>query len=143
MVLILSVLPDRLAICRLPADAPVPAPPEVSGLWSVTRTQDELSLVLLQAEAPAQGRIEPGWRAIKVAGPLDFSFTGILAALAGPLADAGISLFAVSTFDTDYVLVREVDLERAQAVYADDPQIGADEPETAADRPEIEPDGAW
>jgi hypothetical protein len=63
-----------------------------------------------------EGRIEPGWRAIKVAGPLDFSLTGILATLASPLAEAGISLFAVSTYDTDYVLVREVDLGRAQAV---------------------------
>jgi len=116
MSLLLSVLPDRLAICRLPADSPVPAPPAEGGLWSVTRTRDELSLVLPLAEAPKEGRIEPGWRALQVAGPLDFSLTGILAALAAPLAEAGISLFAISTFDTDYVLVREVDLERAQAV---------------------------
>jgi hypothetical protein len=116
MQLLLSVLPDRLAICRLPADAPVPAPPAVGGLWSVTRTQYELSLVLSESEAPAEGRIEPGWRALKVAGPLDFSLTGILAALAGPLAEAGISLFAIATYDTDYVLVRDVDLERATAV---------------------------
>ena len=116
MQLILSVLPDRLAICRLPADAPVPAPSSVGGLWSVTRTQDELSLVLPEPEASAEGRIEPGWRALKVAGPLDFSLTGILAALATPLAAAGISLFAISTYDTDYVLVREADLERAKTV---------------------------
>jgi uncharacterized protein len=112
--LILSVLPSRLAVCRLSADAPIPHLPAAGGLWSITRTADELSLVVPEAEAPAGGPIEPGWRAFKVAGPLDFSLTGILAALAEPLAKAGISLFAISTFDTDYVLVREVDLERAK-----------------------------
>lgn len=116
MSLLLSVLPDRLAICRLPADSPIPAPPAEGGLWSITRSCDELSLVLPESEAPAEGRVEPGWRAIQVAGPLDFSLTGILAALASPLAEAGISLFAISTYDTDYVLVREVDLERTQVV---------------------------
>jgi hypothetical protein len=72
-------------------------------------------MVLPEAEAPAAGQIEPGWRALKVAGPLDLSLTGILAALAIPLATERIGLFAVSTYDTDYVLVREADLERAQA----------------------------
>ncbi len=114
--LVLSLLSDRLAVCRLAPGAPIPAPPTEGGLWSVTRTADELSLVLPEAEAPATGKIEPGWRALKVAGPLDFSLTGILASLAVPLAEARISLFAISTFDTDYVLVRAVDLERAQEV---------------------------
>jgi hypothetical protein len=72
-------------------------------------------VVLPEAEAPAGGQIEPGWRALKVAGPLDFSLTGILATLAAPLAAAKISLFSISTYDTDYVLVREADLERAKA----------------------------
>ena len=111
----LSILPDRLAICRLPADAPIPAPPAAGGLWSVTRTADEVSVVLPEAKAPSEGEIELGWRAFKVAGPLDFSLTGILAALAVPLTAARISLFAISTFDTDYVLVREADLERTKA----------------------------
>jgi hypothetical protein len=112
--LALSVLPDRLAVCRLPADAPIPAP-STGRLWSVTRTADEVSVVLPEAEAPAAGQIEPGWRAFKVAGPLDFSLTGILAALAVPLATARIGLFAISTYDTDYLLVREADLEHAKA----------------------------
>lgn len=60
---------------------------------------------------PAGIRAEPGWRVLKVEGPLDFSLTGILAALAGALANAGVSLFAVSTYDTDYLLIREEDLE--------------------------------
>jgi hypothetical protein len=108
----LRVLPERLAICRLPPDAPVPEPPS-RGFWSVTCTPDELSVVLLEAEAKPEWKAERGWRGFAVAGPLDFSLTGILASIASPLAVAGVSLFALSTYDTDYVLVREADLERA------------------------------
>lgn len=108
----LYVLPERLAVCRLPPDTPVPAPPS-KGFWSVTRTPDELSVVLLETEARPEWKAERDWRGFKVAGPLDFSLTGILASIASPLAAAGVSLFALSTYDTDYVLVREADLERA------------------------------
>jgi hypothetical protein len=108
----LHVLPERLAVCRLPPDAPVPAPLS-RGFWSATRTQDELSVVLPEAEARPEWKAERGWRGFAVAGPLDFSLTGILASIASPLAAAGVSLFALSTYDTDYVLVREADLERA------------------------------
>jgi hypothetical protein len=66
-------------------------------------------------DGPAELEVEGGWRALKVAGPLDFALTGVLASLAGPLAEAGISVFVVSTYDTDYVLIREVDLEAARA----------------------------
>ena len=64
-------------------------------------------------DVPANVKVEPKWRCLKVKGPLDFALTGILASLANPLARAGISIFAVSTFDTDYLLVKEGDLERA------------------------------
>lgn len=111
----LLVLPDRLAICRLPPDAAIPGPPPVGGLWSVTRTADELSLVFPEAERRPEWKAETGWRALRVEGTLDFSLTGILSAIAAPLAAAGVSLFAVSTFDTDYVLVREGDLDKARA----------------------------
>jgi hypothetical protein len=73
----------------------------------MTRTPDELSVVTDEAAVPADVRAEPGWRAIQVAEQLDFGLTGILASLAYPLARSGISLFAVSTFDTDYLLVKE------------------------------------
>jgi len=111
----LRVLAGELAVCRLPADAPAPAPPPAATLFSITRTREELSVVCTAADAPPGARVKAGWRALQVAGPLDFSLTGILAAIAAPLAQAGISLFAVSTYDTDYVLVGEADLEAAVA----------------------------
>jgi uncharacterized protein len=76
----------------------------------------ELSLVIPEDFVPPGCPCEHGWRALKVAGPLDFSLTGLLSALAAPLAQAGISLFALSTYDTDYVLVRETDLDAAITV---------------------------
>lgn len=114
----LLVLPDRLAICRLPPDAAIPEPPPGGGLWSVTRTADELSLILSESARRPEWKAETGWRALRVEGTLDFSLTGILSAIAAPLAAAEVSLFAVSTFDTDYVLVRERDLETARAALA-------------------------
>jgi hypothetical protein len=115
----LSVLSDRLAICRLPPDSAIPEPP-ADGLWSVTRTADELSVVLPEAARHPEWKAETGWRALRVDGTLDFALTGILSALAAPLAAAGVSLFAVSTFDTDYVLVRDRDLDTAKAALAAD-----------------------
>jgi uncharacterized protein len=114
----LSVLPDRLAICRLPPESALPEPPAGGGLWSVTRTADELSLVLPESARRPDWQAETGWRSFVVDGTLDFSLTGVMASLATPLAEAGVSLFAISTYDTDYLLVREKDLERATAVLA-------------------------
>lgn len=108
----LRALPAELAVCRLPADAPATAP-GAGALWSVTRTADELSIVCPVADAPAGAEVERGWRALQVAGPLDFALTGVLAAVAVPLAEADVSIFAVSTYDTDYVLVREAALPAA------------------------------
>jgi hypothetical protein len=82
----------------------------------VTRSDDELSLVLPEEAAPAGSVVEPGWRCLKVRGPLDFGLMGILASLAGPLAEAGVSIFALSTYDTDYILVKETDLEKTKQV---------------------------
>lgn len=114
--LTLSILPGRLAVCRLPPGAPLPGRPASTRFWSVTRTDEELSLVLPEEAAPAGGVVEPGWRCLKVRGPLDFSLTGILASLAGPLAEAGVPIFALSTYDTDYILVKENNLEKTRQV---------------------------
>jgi hypothetical protein len=111
--LTLSVLPDSFAICRLDADAPIPPWASALGFSSVTRTRDDLSIVCQQHVVPAGVRCERDWRALRVDGTLDFALTGILASLAAPLAHAGISIFAISTFDTDYLLVKETDLPRA------------------------------
>ena len=113
--LTLSVLSDTFAICRLAASAPIPAWARGDFL-SITRTRDELSIVCAQSNVPAGIRCEHDWRALQVVGQLDFALTGILASLAAPLADAGISIFALSTFDTDYVLVKARDLEKAMRV---------------------------
>ena len=118
--LTLSVLPDEFAVCRLCADDDAPAWGHNQEFCSITRTADELSVVCLAKDAPAHIQAERDWRALKVEGPFDFSQTGILVCLIGPLADAKISVFATSTFDTDYVLVRCDIFERAIAVLRDE-----------------------
>ena len=114
--LALSLLPGELAVCRLEPDAPLPTWALASPFVSLTRTAGELSVVCAASAVPADVRTEPGWRCLAVAGPLDFAETGILAALTVPLAAAAISVFALSTFDTDVLLVRAVDLDHALAV---------------------------
>ncbi len=103
--LALRILPGSYAICRLLPDAPAPAPGAISGLYSVTRTPEEVSVVCPEAFAPAGCRCEPGWRCLRVVGALDMALVGILARLTAPLAAAGVPVFALSTFDTDYLLV--------------------------------------
>lgn len=112
--LVLTILPLHLAVCRLEPGAPQPALPP-GAFFSVTRTSDELSIVCDEGAVPSGAQAENGWRALKVEGPLDFSLTGILAGLAGVLAVAEISIFAISTYDTDYVLVRSTSLQAAVA----------------------------
>jgi len=110
----LSVLPEQFAVCRLEANARIPEWAMSEGIFSaITRTRDELSIVCPQEIVPEEVKTEKDWKALKVEGPLDFSLTGILASLAKPLAEARISIFAISTFDTDYVLVKSEKLEEA------------------------------
>ena len=118
MKLILRLLEGRYSVCRFDADASVP-PALLAGkheFISVTRTADELSVVCAESLAPAGAKVEHGWRAFKVQGPLDFSLTGVLSSLLGPLAEAKISVVTVATYDTDYILVREAELAAATAV---------------------------
>ena len=103
--LTLSVLPEPLAICRLDREAGVPSW-AVGDFVSITRTNDELSIVCDECNVPLGVKADRGWRALKVDGPLDLALTGVLASIATPLAEAKINLFAISTFDTDYVLVK-------------------------------------
>lgn len=116
MPLRLSLLPQDYVIARLPADAPVPAGVlEAKGFVSVSRTADELSIVCPQAVAPQAPKLDGGWRTLKLHGPFAFDEVGILAALLAPLAEARIGIFAVSTFDTDYLLVKATELSRVLA----------------------------
>ena len=116
--LALRLVPGRLAICRLDAESPLPAwvfHAEAT-LYSVTRTPDELSIVCSEDDVPpAIERVERGFRAFAVRGPLPFDVVGVIASLTRPLAEAGIPVFVLSTFDTDYVLVREERLAEASA----------------------------
>jgi len=111
--LTLSLLSDTFAICRLEPDADIPSWALAGDFYSITRTVEELSLVCLQEVVPEGTRAEKGYRCLKVGGPLDFSLTGILSSLTIPLAQAGISVLAISTFDTDYLLVKEAQVDRA------------------------------
>jgi len=113
--LTLSILPDTLAICRLAPGAPIPAWAR-GDFVAITRTRGELAIVCAQANVPDGIVCERDWRALRVVGQLDFALTGVLASLTAPLADAGISIFAVSTFDTDYILVKARDLEKTTRV---------------------------
>ena len=119
-----SVLPGTLAICRLHASERIPswALELHEGFVSITRTPDELSIVCPQDAVPPDTRVEEDWRALVLPGPIPFEMTGVLAALTVPLAEAGIPVFAISTYDTDYVLVREKNVERALHVLHADPE---------------------
>lgn len=102
----LTVLDGSFAVCQLEPDAELPAWAAGSGLWSITRTADELSVVCARDRVPPGVRREDHWRCIQVQGPLDFALTGILSSIAQPLAMAGISIFAISTYNTDYLMVK-------------------------------------
>jgi hypothetical protein len=111
--LTLEVLPGLLSVCRLNPTQAIPEWVLRLPFWSITRTEDELSIVVPESMATPSWRQETGFRALKVRGPLDFALTGIMARLAVALAGAQISIVAISTFDTDYVLVRDTHLARA------------------------------
>ena len=108
----LRLLVGELAISRLAPDAPPPDWAQVGELTSITRTRDELSVVCAAAAVPDDIPHDRGWRALELRGPLDFDLVGILADLSATLADAGVSIFAISTHDTDYVLVRAHQLDQ-------------------------------
>jgi hypothetical protein len=109
----LSTLDELYAIVRLDPDTDVPEWVVGGHFWSVTRSDSEMSIVCRQDDVPDDASAERGWIAFELAGPLDFSLTGVVASLCSPLADARISIFVISTFETDYLLVREPDLFRS------------------------------
>lgn len=115
----LDLLPEEYAVCRLPADSSIPAAfldgPVKSGVVSVTRTPDEISIICPADQVPYDAVIETPWRCFRVVGPLDLALTGILASLVTPLADARVNILAFSTYDTDYLLVPAVRLTEAIA----------------------------
>ncbi|CAM3668683.1 ACT domain-containing protein [Kibdelosporangium persicum] len=111
--LTIDVRPGDYALAKLPPGSPLPSLSTSDGLVSVTSTPDEVSVVSLTDIAPAGAKVDQGWRLLTVRGPLEFTLTGIMASLAGSLAAAGVPLYAMSTFDTDHILVKATDLDRA------------------------------
>lgn len=115
--LILKKMTGRYCVCRF---APTTVPKWVyqSSFFSISQSEDELSIVVDEVCLPdvEDFKVEKGWSLLKVEGVLDFSLTGILAAIANPLALNNISLFAISTFDTDYILIKREKLDAAIAV---------------------------
>lgn len=109
----LSLLAETFTICHLAPDAAVPEWATQGQFFSITRTREELSVIAESAVVPERLRTEVSWRVMKVHGPFDFSEVGVLAALVQPLAAARVSVFAVSTFDTDYLLVQCSQLREA------------------------------
>lgn len=120
--LCLTVLSDEFSVWRLAADAPLPSI-EPNRFLSMTRTDDELSIVAPSTNAPVGAGTETGWSCLRVEGPLAFEMTGVLAALSAPLAKAEIPIFVVSTYDTDYLLVKAANLERACATLKDEGHV--------------------
>lgn len=119
MQLTLSALTSTFSIYKLNPETVIPSKVYTSAFFSLTKTTDELSLVC-QSEIFIDQimNVENDWRAFKVEGPLDFALTGILAALSAVLAQAGVSIFAISTFDTDYILMKEENFDKAKEVLA-------------------------
>ena len=106
----LTVLTQSMAICRLAPEDEIPSWTQYGGLTALVRTPDEFSVVCDERCVPINIKVEKGWRILRVQGPLEFSQIGVLAAIAIPLAQAGVSIFAISTFDTDYILIKEPSL---------------------------------
>ncbi len=112
-ILKLRVLDPPFAVCRLDR-ADISLTRNLGGPFSsLSVTEDEVSLVCVESAVPQGADVEGGWRCLKVEGPLSFSEVGILSSLTTTLAEAGVSLFAVSTWDTDYLMVKQESLETA------------------------------
>jgi len=109
----LTLFSETFAICRLEKDAALPSWARTGSFHSITQTLDELSIVCPAEAVPVEIQVDSGWRCFKLHGPFPFSLVGILNSITIPLAQANVGIFAISTYDTDYVLVKEHDLQRA------------------------------
>ncbi len=118
MTLALKHVAGAFAICRLPAGSPVPHWFHPGGFASVSWSADELSIACDESQVPEDVQCERGWQCLMLQGPFAFELTGVLLEVLQPLAAAKIGIFAVSTFDTDYVLVKEHAFEQAKRVLA-------------------------
>ena len=109
----LKILKGAYQVAKLAPNSAAPENALCGEFFSVTRTEEELSVVCAQDMDFACESREPDWRILKIEGPLDFSLIGILSKISTILADDKISIFAVSTYNTDYILVKSKDLDNA------------------------------
>lgn len=109
--LIMRLLKGNFAVCRLDNTETIPSWSKNGEFFSITKTSEELSIVCAEENIPNDIKCEKHWRVIKIEGPLDFSLIGILASISTTLAQKGISIFAISTYDTDYILVKSKDID--------------------------------
>ncbi|MDC0246577.1 ACT domain-containing protein [Deltaproteobacteria bacterium] len=111
--IVLSLLEETFSIHRLALDASLPEAVSECDFYSLSKTAEEISLVCPEKIAVTSEKSNPDWKCLKVAGPLDFKLTGILSAITDVLAEEKISIFAISTFDTDYILIKREYLANA------------------------------
>lgn len=109
----MSLLKEKYGVCRLDKDEAIPGWAINSDFYSVAKTMDELSIVCSQDSIPNEVNCEKDWRVLKVEGPLDFSLIGILSSISTILAQESISIFAISTYDTDYILIKSDNIDKA------------------------------
>ena len=109
----LIILAQRLAVCRLDVNAPIPEWAGGESFLSISRTRDELSVICEEHLVPAGIQASRGWRGFKIVGPLDLDLVGILVSVAVPLAQSNVGILPVGTYETDYVLVRDRQLKDA------------------------------
>lgn len=112
-ILKIKLLKERFGVCRLDKNELIPEWIKNSDFYSVTKTLDELSIVCSQDSIPSGIKCEKDWRTLEIEGPLEFSLIGILSSISTILAEKGISIFAISTYDTDYILVKDKDINDA------------------------------
>ena len=110
----LTVLPEAMAICRLGPDEPGPGWLSNGGFYCLTHTGESLTVVTQEDGVPEQVECDRGWRCLEVRGPLALNLTGVLASLTAPLARAGVPVFVISSYETDFLLVKESMLTQAK-----------------------------
>lgn len=117
--LTLELLKENYCVCRLEAQDAIPEWCEQGDFYSMTKTKDELSIVCSQQYVPENIQAERNWRIFKILGPLDFSLIGILSKISLLMAECKISIFALSTYDTDYILVKDDKVDEAVRALVD------------------------
>jgi uncharacterized protein len=117
--LTLFLLPETFAICQLAPGTPFPDWVQTNSFFSFTNTAEESSLVCLMESLPSVADADRDWRCFKLQGPIPFSLTGILNSITLPLAQANLGIFAISTYATDYVLVKQEDVPQALSTLTD------------------------